>query len=197
MIYSIVKYVFRFFFLFAFRIKTVGKEKVILDKGAIFACNHKSNWDGLVVLATCPRKLAFMGKAELFKYKPFAYILKKFGAFPVNRGKGDISAIKTSLRILKEENAFIMFPEGKRVKKYERDQVKPGIAMISTRAQVPIIPITISGDYKWMNKITVTYGEPIYFDEFYDEKLSVEKLQEMSACVMDNIYSTDATIGAR
>lgn len=197
MIYSVIKYLFRIFFLFTFRIKTVGKENVIQNKGAIFACNHKSNWDALVVLATCPRRLAFMGKAELFKYKPFAYVLKKLGAFPVNRGKGDISAIKTSLRILNDENAFIMFPEGKRVKKYERDQVKPGIAMISTRAKVPVIPVTISGKYKWMSKIVITYGEPIYFDEYYDEKLSVEQLQELSASIMDNIYSKDETAGVR
>lgn len=197
MIYSLVKYLFKIFFLFVFRIKTVGKEKVVKDKGVIFACNHKSNWDALVVLATCPRRLAFMGKAELFKFKPFAYVLKKIGAFPVNRGKGDISAIKTSLRILNEENAFIMFPEGKRVKKYERDQVKPGIAMISTRAKVPVIPVTISGTYRWMNKIVITYDDPIYFDEYYDEKLSVEKLQELSVSVMDNIYSKDETLGVK
>ena len=197
MIYSLVKYILRLFFLFAFRIKAVGKDKVIMDKGVIFACNHKSNWDALIVLATCPRRLAFMGKAELFKFKPFAYVLKKLGAFPVNRGKGDISAIKTSLRILKDENAFIMFPEGKRVKKYERDQVKPGIAMISTRAKVPVIPVTISGTYRWMNKIVITYDDPIYLDEYYDEKLSVEKLQELSVSVMDNIYSKDETLGVK
>lgn len=197
MIYTFVKYAFRLFFLFAFRIKVVGREKVLKSGGALFACNHKSNWDALVVLATCPRRLAFMGKAELFKFKPFALILKAFGAFPVNRGKGDISAIKTSLRILKEENSFIMFPEGKRVKKYDPTEVKPGVAMISTRARVPICPVTISGSYKWMNKITITYGDPIYFDEYYDEKLSVEKLQEMSVSVMDNIYAVDSMIGAK
>lgn len=197
MFYSFIKFLFKIFFLFTFRIKTVGKEKVLMDRGAVFACNHKSNWDGLIIIATCPRHLSFMGKAELFKFKPFAFVLKKFGVFPVNRGKGDISAIKTSLRILKEEKAFMMFPEGKRVKKYEQSTVKPGIAMISTRAQVPIVPVTITGTYRWMNKITVTYGEPIYFDEFYGEKLSVEKLQEMSVAVMDTIYETDKAVGGK
>ena len=197
MFYSFLKYVFRFFFLFVFRVKTVGKENVLLDKGAVFACNHKSNWDCLVIIATCPRPLSFMGKAELFKFKPFAFVLKKFGVFPVNRGKGDISAIKTSLKILKDDKAFMMFPEGMRVKRYEQSNVKPGIAMISTRAQVPVVPVTITGTYKWMNKITVTYGEPIYFDEFYGEKLSVEKLQEMSVSVMDTIYDTDKAVGEK
>lgn len=197
MIYSAIKYLFRFFFLFAFRIKIIGREKVPYDTGVIFAGNHKSNWDGLVILATCPRRLAFMGKAELFKYKPFAFILKKFGVFPINRGKGDISAIKTSLRILKDEQAFLMFPEGKRVKKYEKDQVKPGVVMISTRAKVPVVPVTISGTYRWMNKITLTYGDPIYFDEYYDEKLTVDQMQKISVSLMDNIYSYDETKGAK
>lgn len=197
MFYSIIKIIFRFFFLFAFRIKVVGSDKVMKNNGAVFACNHKSNWDALVLLATCPRRLAFMAKIELFKFKPFAFVLKKFGAFPVNRGKGDISAIKTAFKILKEEKAFIMFPEGKRVKKYEQSEVKPGIAMISTRAKVPVIPVTITGKYRWMSKIIVTYGDPIYFDEYYDEKLSVEKLQEMSVSIMDNIYNTDKLLGGK
>lgn len=197
MFYNIVKYLFKFFFLFVYRIKIYGKEKVIYDDGAVFACNHKSNWDPLVIIATCPRRLSFMGKAELFKFKPFAFILKKFGVFPVNRGKGDISAIKTALRILKDGNAFMMYPEGMRVKKYEQTNVKPGIAMIATRAKVPIIPVTISGTYRWLNKITVTYGEPIYLDEYYDEKLSVEKLQELSVAVMDNIYEVDRRQGEK
>jgi len=197
MFYSTIKYLFRFFLFFVFRIKIIGKEKVLTEKGAVFACNHKSNWDPIVIVATCPRRLSFMSKAELFKFKPFAFLLKKFGAFPVNRGKGDLSAIKTSLRILKEEKAFMMFPEGMRVKKYDQANVKPGIAMISTRAQVPVMPVTITGRYRWMGNIIVTYGEPIYFDEYYDEKLSVEKLQEMSVSVMDNIYAVDRMQGGK
>lgn len=188
MLYAAAKIILRILFLFIFRIKTVGKENVI-DGGAILAGNHSSNWDPVLVAVTCPRSLAFMAKSELFKNKVFGFILKKMGAFPVSRGKGDIGAVKTALTILKNEKLMIMFPEGTRVKKNEKIEPKPGVVMISTHSKVPVIPVNISGSFKWMSKITVTYGTPIYLDEYYDEKLTIEKMQSLSNSIMANIYS--------
>lgn len=190
MLYSIVKAVARLLMIILFRIKVIGAENVI-DGGIILAANHKSNWDAVAIAGTCPRQLAFMSKKELFKFKPFGWILKKVGAFPVNRGKGDIGAVKTALKILKEEKAMIMFPEGTRMLDDTRGEAKPGVAMLAHRAQVPVVPVKICGRYRLFNKITVYYGEPIYFDEFYDEKLSVEKMQELSESVMDKVFSLD------
>ncbi len=192
MFYKFAGVLLKFVFLFIFRIKINGKNNIINEGGAILAVNHKSNWDPVVVALTCPRKLAFMAKSELFKNKLFGGLIKKLGAFPVHRGKGDISAIKTALTILKQQNIMIMFPEGKRVRDNEKVVPKPGVAMISTHARVPVIPVLISGKYRWLGKITVTYGEPIFFDEYYDEKLTVEKLQELSCSIMDNVYSLNS-----
>lgn len=191
MLYSIARGAVKFFLLLIFGIKTVGKENVI-DGGVIFASNHKSNWDPVAVAATCPRQLAFMAKSELFKFKPFGAFLKGLGAFPVHRGKGDIGAIKTALTILKEEKAMIMFPEGKRVKEGEKCDIKPGVVLLATRSKVPVIPVKISGKYRLFKRVTVTYGAPIYLDEYYGEKLTVEKMQELSTSVMDRVYALDA-----
>lgn len=191
MLYAAAKIILRALFLFIFRIKTVGKENVI-DGGAILAGNHSSNWDPVFVAVTCPRSLAFMAKSELFKNKAFGFILKKIGAFPVNRGKGDIGAVKTALTILKDEKLMIMFPEGRRVKRNERTEAKPGVVMLATHSKVPVIPVNISGSFKWMSKITITYGTPIYLDEYYDEKLTIEKMQSLSNSIMANIYSLNA-----
>jgi len=188
MLYSIVKAVARFLMIIFFRMKVVGAEKVI-DGGAILAANHKSNWDPVAIAASCPKQLAFMGKKELFNFKPLGWILKKIGAFPVNRGKGDIGAVKTALKILKEEKPMMMFPEGKRILDGTRGEAKAGVAMLAHRAQVPVVPIKICGRFRLFSKITVIYGEPIYFDEYYDEKLTGEKLQELSETVMDRIFS--------
>ncbi|MBO5059704.1 MAG: 1-acyl-sn-glycerol-3-phosphate acyltransferase [Clostridia bacterium] len=196
MFYWIVEAVLRFLLLFIFRIKVVGKNNII-EGGVILAVNHKSNWDPVIVPLTCPRKLSFMAKSELFKNKLFGFLISRLGAFPVHRGKGDIGAIKTALTILKHENIMMMFPEGKRVPENEKADPKPGVAMIATHAKVPVIPVLISGKYRWMGKITVIYGEPIYFDEYYGEKLSVEKLQELSHSIMKSVYSLDAAKEAK
>lgn len=188
MLYSFVKILCKIILGLLFGIKTVGKENVI-EGGVILAGNHISNWDALAVTATCPRQMAFMAKKELFKFKPLGFILKKIGAFPVNRGKGDIGAVKTALKILKQEMAMIMFPEGTRMKDRRRGEAKPGVAMLATHAKVPVIPVKIDAEYKLFKKVTVTYGEPIYLDEYYEEKLTVEKMQELSESIMDKVFA--------
>ncbi|MDD6736126.1 MAG: lysophospholipid acyltransferase family protein [Clostridiales bacterium] len=189
MFYCIAKAILRFLSMFVFRIKTVGKNNVIKEGGAIFAVNHRSCWDPVLVALTSPRRLSFMAKSELFKNKLFAAIIKGLGAFPVHRGKGDIGAIKTALTILNQGKIMMMFPEGKRVKDGEPIDIKPGIAMIAAHAKVPVVPVCITGKYHWLSRITVNYGEPVYLDEYYDERLSVEKLQEISTSLMNRVYA--------
>lgn len=191
MLYRIARLMLRFVLLFIFRLRVKGKENMLPEGGVIIAANHSSNWDPVLIAVSSKRRLAFMAKSELFKNKPFGFLLKKLGAFPVHRGKGDIGAVKTALTILKQEKVMIMFPEGKRVKKGEKAEIKPGVAMISTRAKVPIIPVKISGNYRWMSKMTITYAEPVYLDEYYGEKLPIEKLQELSNSVMDRVYNAE------
>ncbi len=187
--FKIVRAILRFFLFFVFRIEVTGREKLPKDKGAIAAINHRSNWDAVVLGATTPRPLGFMAKAELFKNKIFGALLTALGAFPVQRGKGDLSAIKAALSRLRNNEIVAMFPEGTRVKEGENVEPKQGAVVLATRAQVPVVPINISGKYKWMSKITITYGEPIYYSQFAGEKPTVEDLHKLSVDLMGIIRS--------
>lgn len=178
--FNVVKYLIRFFLLFVFRIRVFGKENFPKDGGVIVTINHRSIWDVLVGGVCMTRRLGFMAKAELFKNKVFGWLISSLGAFPVHRGKGDIGAIKSALSRLRGGDVVAMFPEGKRVKENESVSAKPGAVMLATRAQVPILPVRISGKYKWMSKIDVIIGEPITYEKYYEEKITVETLQELS-----------------
>lgn len=188
MFYKCVVSIARFLLLFMFRIKRQGIENVPKSGGVIYAANHKSCYDPIVIAATSKRQLTFMGKKELFSFKPFGYILKSLGAFPVNRGKGDVGAVKTGLTILKQEKVMMIFPEGKRVDKGEIVPAKPGVAMFAIHAKAPVVPIKIEGEYRFMHKIKVIYGKPMYFDEYYGQKLSSDELQGLSQNILDTVY---------
>lgn len=189
MFYKIIKALCRFVFLFVFRIKVVGTENIPEKGGAIVAMNHRSNWDVPIVSVGIKRKLRFMAKAEMFKSKIGNWLFTSLGAFPVQRGKGDIGAIKAALGRLKDEHIIAMFPEGTRSKKGERITPKPGVVMIAMKAKVPVIPVHITGKYKWMGKITITFGKPVYYDDFYEQKVVIEELQGLSNELMNVIYS--------
>ena len=61
--------------------------------------------------------------------------------------------------------------------------------MIAMKAKVPVIPVHITGKYKWMGKIVITFGKPIYYDDFYDQKVVMEELQGLSNELMNVINS--------
>ena len=189
MFYKFAMYVCRFFLFFVFRIKCIGSENVPKEGGCILALNHRSNLDVVFMGMTCPRRLNFMAKSELFKNKLFGKLITSLGAFPVHRNKGDIGAIKSALAKLSDGEVVLMFPEGRRVINEKNASVKPGAAMLAVRGQVPIQPAYISGKIGFMRKITVVYGKPIYYNEYYGTKPSVEKLQELSDDMMKTVRS--------
>ena len=62
----------------------------MVDNGAvIFAANHLSSFDAIILQLVIQRPLCFMSKAELFAFPPFAWGLNRLGSFPVKRGEFD------------------------------------------------------------------------------------------------------------
>ncbi len=192
MFYQIARVILRGLLHLVFRIRVVGLENVPAVGGGILAVNHRSNWDVVISGITAPRKLRFMAKSELFDNKLLGKLITSLGAFPVHRGKGDIGAIKAALGKLKAGHIVAMFPEGKRVREGEFVSAKPGVVMLAIRGQVPVIPTYISGKYQWLGRITVHFGPPIYYDTYYEEKVVMEQLQQLS----DEMLRTMRALGA-
>lgn len=155
---AIAKALFKIFY----RVKVVGEITLPEDKGYIICSNHIHAIDPGFIGCFTSRPISFMGKKELFA-KPFwNWFLRKLNGFPVDRGSGDIGAIKTAVAILNENNVIAIFPEGTRSKTGELGEFKKGAALIASRAKVPIVPIKIEGNYKLFSKITLRIGGPIY-----------------------------------
>lgn len=171
-----------------YRVKIVGLEN-IPKGGAVLAANHHSNWDPLVLVTTCPRQVSFMAKAELFESKIGKWFFTNTGMIPVKRGIADLSAIKTSIKALKDDKLLGIFIEGTRVKSGEDSEAKAGVAMLATKAKKPVVPIFIEGTFKRFSKITITYGEPIDLLEGVEGKLSSDDYRELSNMVLNKIRS--------
>lgn len=186
--YNFAKGLLSFTLRIVYRIEVKGIENVPKDKKAIICSNHISMLDPIIVGIVCPRKIFFMAKKELFKNNILKFILNKLGTFPVNRGEADLKAIKNALKILKNENILGIFPEGSRMKVESIENAKPGIAMISIKGKSPIVPVYIESNYKFFNKVKVTIGKPIEFDDYYSKKLNIEDYKLLSQKVMKTIY---------
>ncbi len=185
--YDIAVFILKPIIRIFYKIEIKGQEKVPINEPLIFASNHKSNLDPVIIGLYMPRKVSYMGKKELFKNKIFGYILRKLNVFPVDRSKTDIATIKTALKILKNNGALGIFPQGRRMKEDGAGKAKAGTAMLSIKGKAKICPISIIGSYKLFSKITLYINEPINLEEYYEEKLSSKAYEELSQHVLDII----------
>lgn len=156
-----------------FRIRVSGKENIPKSGGFIIASNHVSYLDPVAVGVACPRRLSYMARHNLFKYRLSAWFLNCLGVFPVKRGSADISALKEAIRRVKAGKGLLLFPEGTRQTGGKLGTPEPGAGFIAAQGGVPIIPAFVSGTEKAMPRgakffkpavVTVHFGKQIFIE---------------------------------
>lgn len=168
-LYRIGRVVCRPIFKILYRYKVVNSEAIPQDgKGYLIACNHLSYSDPVLIGLAQKRYSFFMAKAELFKNKFFAALIRGLGAFPVERGAGDGKAINTGEELLRDGNIVTIFIEGGRSKTGELMRPRSGAALVALQTGIPIIPacITVVGNPKHtFAKRIIHFGEPMTVEE--------------------------------
>lgn len=189
LLYNTVKIISNIVFRLIYKIEIIGKDRILKEGRFILCSNHIHLFDPVIVSMLVPRQICWMAKKELFESKISAYLINKLGAFPVDREESDLSAIRNALKILKSEGVLGIFPEGTRVKEFDADNAKAGVALVSIKAQSPVLPVFIEGNYKIFSKIKIYFGEPIDFSSSYGKKLSTEDYRSFSKDILKSIYA--------
>lgn len=142
------------------------------DEGNYLLCaNHTAAMDPFVLAAVLRKQQThFMGKKELFRIPLLGGLLRAFGAFPVDRA-GDVSAIRTTMELLREGKCVGMFPQGTRRPGVEPREVmgdlKNGAGMLCVRTGVRVLPVALRSKgkkLKMFGKTDIIVGEPIEFE---------------------------------
>lgn len=158
----------------------VGVENI--PEGAALICgNHSTLGDPLYVVCCmgARRQTHVMAKAEIMKWPVVGFLLKKAGIIGINRGKSDMAAVKECLRVLKNGEKLLMFPEGTRVRDGESSEAHTGAAMFAARTGTPLLPVYISPKKRRFRKTTVVFGQP-YHPEFEGRKPSADDYQRIA-----------------
>lgn len=143
------------------RVRIYGEENIPATGGVLLCANHIHNLDPPMLGAAIHRPIAFMAKESLFRVPILGYLVRKVGAFPVQRGAADRAALRTSLQILEEGKVFGIFPEGTRSKTGELGRAHAGVAFIALRSKAAVVPVGISGGYGFQRKLTIRIGKPL------------------------------------
>jgi 1-acyl-sn-glycerol-3-phosphate acyltransferase len=186
---------------FAYRLRVTGRENVP-HGGCVLAANHWSNFDPwpLGIPLFPHRFLRFMAKKELF-WPPLGWIITAGGAFPVDRGAGDLKAVETATQLCRAGHAVVMFPEGTRrskgLRKRHAARWHTGAARIALDASVPLVPAAIAGTDRLsrLGPLRVAYGPAIETGDLADRdrgeasRIATERLR-------DAIGSLERTVGS-
>ena len=154
------------------RVILSGAENLEPDGTYIFAANHSSAFDILVVMAYLPCQFRWMAKEELFQIPFFGPLLGRLGHIPVNRTnpREGVKSLKRAAERIKAGTSVVIFPEGTRSDDGEVLEFKRGGFTLASKAGRPIVPVSISGSHKVLKsntfqlkpgRIKITIGKPI------------------------------------
>ncbi len=174
--------------LFAARV--VGEENVPATGPLVVAANHRSYLDPPLLGTWFPRVLYYMAKRELFASPVIGAILRSVHAFPVDRDRADLGAIKHALHLLKRGECVGIFPEGRR--NFDgAAKARGGAVMIAATARCPLVPVALvrtdlAARRLRAARVEVRIGTPLVFQgtERKATKIEIERwTEELSASI--------------
>jgi 1-acyl-sn-glycerol-3-phosphate acyltransferase len=103
-----------------------------------------------------------MAKAELFERRWMAGIMQALGAFPVERGRGDVGAFAHAERLLADGQVVGIFPQGTSRQHTARPWHR-GAARLALLTGAPLIPVHMTGTRAWplRTRVRIAVAEPI------------------------------------
>jgi len=167
--YTLFKSIARGFFDY----RVVGGERLDLSGGALLVCNHASFMDPPLVGVAFDEEINFLARKSLMSNKLAQSVYKAWNSIPVDQDKPDMSSLKAVVRLLKKGEKVLIFPEGSRTPDGKLLEGQPGVGLIVSKAQVPVIPMRLFGTREALPygakffqpaEVTLVVGEPWYYE---------------------------------
>ncbi len=161
--------------------KVSGLENLDSVRGpVIFAANHQSHLDTPVILASLPQSWRYRIAPAMWKeyfdahFVPQRHSIREraingaiyrlvtllFNAFPIPQTEtGARQSIRYMGELVEEGWSILIFPEGERTLTGEVGRFLPGVGLIASRLQLPLIPIRLRGLHRVLHR-TATWPHP-------------------------------------
>lgn len=174
--------------------RATGRHNMPATGGVMLVSNHLSYLDVFLLGFGIERPLNYVARSTLF-VPVLGPLMRSVGAFPINREGMGASGMKETLKRLRAGGIVTLFPEGTRSVDGEVAELKQGIAVLVSRAGVPVVPAGIAGTFRsWPRgrlipiprPVRIHYGAPIFPGDLegLDPKAITALIHDrISACV--------------
>ncbi|MEM9080182.1 MAG: lysophospholipid acyltransferase family protein [Verrucomicrobiota bacterium] len=178
-----------------FSYEVVGRERLIEEGGALIVANHESFLDPPMIGIAHQNRVYYLARKTLFRGFG-AWLYPRWYAIPVDQEGPDMTSLKTIIKLLKQGERVVIFPEGERSWDGQLQEGKPGVGLIVSKAQVPVLPVRIFGAFEALPRggkklnlvpITTVVGEPIEFTDEERKGRGKEGYQRIADRVMAEI----------
>jgi 1-acyl-sn-glycerol-3-phosphate acyltransferase len=153
-------------------VRICGAENLRKAPVAVYASNHTSYMDTPVIFASLPFQFRILAKKELWPIAFIGWYLDRSGQIPIDtvNTHTTLSSLGAGVKALRSGMSLFVFPEGRRTPNGELQPFLSGAAYLAIRAQVPLVPLALSGVYDLLpihtrhlypGELTLTAGEPI------------------------------------
>ncbi len=175
------------FMILFIKVRSEGTEIVEKDKTYLFMSNHESLFDIPLLEAYVPTFVRGVEALRQFKWPVYGWAIRLVGNIPIDRKNihASIKSMKVTEQILKKGKSIIILPEGHRTLDGKLGPFKKLPFHLAKQADVPVIPIGLSGLFELKNKgswlirprpITIKFGQPISPDKI--RALTTEELRD-------------------
>ncbi len=171
-----------------------GLENIPAEPPYILVTNHLAVFDSPLLLTVCPHTVRAFAAAKHKRNPIYAPLLAIVGSIWVRRGEVDRKALREALDVLKRGEVLGMAPEGTRARGiYALQEGKTGAAYLATRADVPIVPVGLTGTEQIKRNlprlrrthVRVIVGKPFRLPE--SGRVRGQKLHEYTDLIMHRI----------
>jgi len=171
--YRSLQYMFQVLLPLAFKFRVFGRSNIPAGGPVLIACNHQSYLDPVLIGVALRREVHFLARDTLFTVPLFRRIIASLNAMSVRRDETDIQALRNALRVLKNDNMLLIFPEGTRTADGRLQHARPGWVLLAARSRAAVVPAIIEGAHRaWPRDallprprpVSVTFGSPFRVD---------------------------------
>lgn len=198
--YSLIRFIFSPIIRGLARIRSTGTEHIPGSGATIFAANHLSHVDPILVIASSRRKVHYLAKDGHFKNFFLRLFMNLTGQIETHREAGGDEALASASDVLASNSALGIFPEGTRSKKTEEPFLLPGKTGIARLAasfpNAKVIPVALIGTREMMapqkdklpklwKSVNVNFGSSITWLEWLEDPkggdMNSKKLENLLA----------------